>query len=141
MEAYRNILDGGQRWVHMRDVLRELVGRDFKLRYKLPGSDTSKLIEQPVTPSMAVTDIAKASDDARWVTAVAAFGQKLKGSDYAGTISYDQIAKLAAGARGVDPDGYRAEFIRLVGLADGLSGGSPQQPEMPDAAPLPPIVN
>jgi Ca-activated chloride channel homolog len=114
---------------------------DFKLRYKLPGSDTSKLIEQPVTPSMVVTDIAKASDDARWATAVAAFGQKLKGSDYAGTISYDQIAKLAAGARGVDPDGYRAEFIRLVGLADGLSGGSPQQPEMPDAAPLPPIVN
>ena len=34
MEAYRNVLPGGRRWIHMRDVLRELVGRDFKLRYK-----------------------------------------------------------------------------------------------------------
>ena len=34
MEAYRNIVRGGRRWIHMRDVLRELVTRDFKLRYK-----------------------------------------------------------------------------------------------------------
>jgi len=115
---------------------------DFKLRYKLPGSDTSKLIEQPVTPDMVMTDIAKTSNDARWATAVAAFGQKLRGSDYASGINYADIAKLATGARGIDPDGYRAEFIRLVGLADGLSGGtSSQQPGMPEPAPQAPTVN
>ena len=96
---------------------------DLKLRYKLPGSDTSRLIEQPVTPAMVVTDIAKASDDARWAAAVAAFGQKLKGSDYAGGMSYAQIKTLAAGARGNDPDGYRSEFLNLVGLAGALTGG------------------
>jgi len=113
---------------------------DFKLRYKLPGSDTSKLIEQPVTPDMVVTDIGKASNDARWATAVAAFGQKLRGSDYAGAMSYGDVAKLAAGARGSDPDGYRAEFIRLVGLADGLTGGAAPQPETPEPG-SPPLVN
>jgi len=95
---------------------------DLKLRYKLPGSDTSQLIEQPVTPAMAVSDIGRASDDARWAAAVAAFGQKLKGSDYAGSMSYADIKALAAGARGEDPDGYRSEFLNLVSLAGTLSG-------------------
>jgi len=113
---------------------------DVKLRYKLPGQDTSKLIEQPVTPAMAVTDIAKASDDARWAAAVAAFGQKLKGSDYAGALSYNQIKTLAAGARGTDPDGYRSEFLNLVSLAGTLSGeAAPTQPV--HEKPQPPAVN
>jgi Ca-activated chloride channel family protein len=94
---------------------------DLKLRYKVPGSEVSQLIEQPVTPAMVVSDIAAASNDARWAAAVAAFGQKLKGSDYAGGMSYAAIQSLAAGARGVDPDGYRSEFVRLVGLAGALS--------------------
>ena len=109
---------------------------DVKLRYKLPGQDTSKLIEQPVTPAMAVTDIAKASDDARWAAAVAAFGQKLRGSDYAGSMTYAQIKALAAGARGSDPDGYRSEFLNLVSLAGTLSGeAAPMQPSATPRAP------
>jgi Ca-activated chloride channel family protein len=95
---------------------------DFKLRYKLPGSDNSRLIEQPVGPSMVVDNIANASTDARWAAAVAAFGQKLRGSDYAGTMSYADIGQLARGARGADADGYRSEFINLVGLASALTG-------------------
>jgi Ca-activated chloride channel homolog len=109
---------------------------DVKLRYKLPGSDTSKLIEEPVTPAMVVTDIARASDDARWAAAVAAFGQKLKGSDYAGNMSYGDIKALAAGARGADPDGYRSEFLNLVSLAGTLTGAdAPPQPADATAAP------
>ena len=105
---------------------------DVKLRYKLPGSDTSKLIEQPVTSALVVTDIANASDDARWAAAVAAFGQKLKGSDYAGSMSYAQIKNLAAGARGIDAEGYRSEFLNLVSLAGTLSGGdAPSGPDVP----------
>jgi Ca-activated chloride channel family protein len=115
---------------------------DVKLRYKLPGSDTSKLIEQPVGPSMVVTDIARASDDARWAAAVAAFGQKLKGSDYAGDMSYGQIKLLAAGARGADPEGYRSEFLNLVSLAGTLSGEVEQpKPQPVDEKPQPPAVN
>ena len=32
-----------------------------------------------------------------------------------------QIAQLASGARSDDPDGYRAGFVQLVKLADGLA--------------------
>ena len=113
---------------------------DFKLRYKLPGSDTSQLIEQPVTPSMVVKDIGSASNDARWAAAVAAFGQKLKGSDYAGSLSYDAIQSLAAGARGADPEGYRSEFVHLVGLAGALSGSAAPAPA-DDGADMGPVVN
>ena len=113
---------------------------DFKLRYKLPGSDTSKLIEQPVGAAMVVDSIGKASNDARWAAAVAAFGQKLRGSDYAGAMSYSAIHQLAQGARGVDPDGYRSEFIKLVDLAGALSGVDPT-PLQPVDGPQPPIVN
>ncbi len=94
----------------------------LKLRYKLPGGTTSKLLQTPVTQALAVDDIAKASDDQRWAAAVAAFGQKLKGSNYAGALSYDAIRALAQGARGKDEDGYRAEFIRLIDLAKTISG-------------------
>ena len=89
---------------------------------------------------MVVDSIGKASNDARWAAAVAAFGQKLRGSDYAGAMSYSAIHQLAQGARGVDPDGYRSEFIKLVDLAGALSGVDPT-PLQPVDGPQPPIVN
>jgi len=92
----------------------------LKMRYKLPGSDTSTLIETPITRAMAVDDIARASSDARFSTAVAAFGQKLKGSNYGGEMSWAAIKALAQGARGTDEDGYRAEFVQLVNTAAAL---------------------
>jgi Ca-activated chloride channel family protein len=108
---------------------------DVKLRYKLPGSTASQLIEQPVTAAMVVDAVDKASVDARWAAAVAAFGQRLMGSDYAGSFGYGAIAQLAKGARGDDPDGYRAEFIRLVGLAGALSGDAGLTTPRPQTAP------
>jgi Ca-activated chloride channel family protein len=93
----------------------------LKMRYKLPDSDTSKLIQTPITEAVAVDDIAKASADARFATAVAAFGQKLKGSNYGGEMSWDQIKALAQGARGTDENGYRAEFVQLIGTAAALA--------------------
>jgi len=93
----------------------------LKMRYKLPDSDTSKLTETPITEAVAVDDIAKASADARFATAVAAFGQKLKGSNYGGEMSWDQIKALAQGARGADENGYRAEFVQLIGTAAALA--------------------
>lgn len=92
----------------------------LKMRYKLPGAETSTLIETPVTGTMVVGDIAKATEDGRFATAVAAFGQKLKGSNYGGELSWDQIRALAQGARGADENGYRAEFIRMLGTAAAL---------------------
>lgn len=89
----------------------------LKMRYKLPGSDVSQLIETPVTPDVVYGDIAEAGVDAQFATAVAAFGQKLKSSAYGSAISWDAIADLARAGRGADAGGYRAEFIGLVETA------------------------
>lgn len=53
----------------------------------------------------------------RFATAVAAFGQLLRGGTYTGAYNYDEVIKLAQAARGNDLFGYRAEFITLVRLA------------------------
>ncbi|MCF6327856.1 MAG: VWA domain-containing protein [Devosiaceae bacterium] len=94
----------------------------FKLRYKEPDGDVSKLIEVPITRDMVQQNMADASIDTRFAIAVAAFGQKLRGSVYGGDMSYADIKTLAAGARGDDQFGYRAEFIRLIDLAAAISG-------------------
>jgi Ca-activated chloride channel family protein len=89
----------------------------LKIRYKLPGSDVSTLLNTPVRSSMAVSSIGEASEDARFATAVAAFGEVLRGGRYTGSFGYDDVIALAQGARGGDPFGYRTEFINLVRLA------------------------
>ena len=92
----------------------------LKMRYKLPGETDSRLIETPISSSLAVDDISAVSGDMRFAAAVAAFGQTLKGSAY-GTMDYAAIKALAQGARGSDEDGYRAEFIQLIDDAAGLA--------------------
>lgn len=89
----------------------------LKMRYKLPESDVSQLIEQPVTADVVYDDIGEASNDMRFAAAVAAFGQKLKGSNYGSAIDWDEIAALARSGKGADESGYRAEFIQLVETA------------------------
>jgi Ca-activated chloride channel family protein len=92
----------------------------LKLRYKLPDGDTSTLVEQPISEDVAVKDLSQASADSRFAAAVAAFGQKLKGSNY-GEMSWDEIRALAQGARGEDENGYRAEFVQLIDVAKTLA--------------------
>jgi Ca-activated chloride channel family protein len=92
----------------------------LRMRYKLPDSDVSQLIEQPVTPSVVYAEIGQTSDDMRFAAAVAAFGQKLRGSHYAGTMSWDAIAELARSGRGEDASGYRNDFVQLVKAAKAL---------------------
>ncbi|KFC62445.1 von Willebrand factor type A domain protein [Devosia sp. LC5] len=89
----------------------------LKMRYKMPDSDVSQLIEQAVTPSVVYGDISEVSDDARFAAAVAAFGQKLKGSDYVRDMSWADIQALAQSGKGTDESGYRAEFIQLLKTA------------------------
>jgi len=94
----------------------------IKLRYKLPDGDVSRLVEQPVTVGSVFDATAMAGNDQRFAAAVAALGQKLRGSTAVDGISYADIAALAEGALGVDAHGYRAEFLDLVGLARTISG-------------------
>ena len=94
----------------------------LKIRYKLPAEEKSRLIELPISSANDLPDLSKAPDDARFATAVAAFGQKLKGSPEVADMSYDAIIALADGARGNDAWGRRSEFVRLARLAKSLSG-------------------
>lgn len=100
----------------------------LKMRYKLPESDVSQLIEQPVTADVVYGDISEASDDMRFAAAVAAFGQKLRGSNYGSAIDWDEIAALARSGKGADESGYRAEFIQLVETASLLKPDTDTDP-------------
>ncbi|MGB3337213.1 MAG: von Willebrand factor type A domain-containing protein [Devosia sp.] len=100
----------------------------LKMRYKLPDSDVSQLIEQPVTADLVYGDIADISDDMRFAAAVAAFGQKLRGSDYGSAMDWDEVETLARSGKGADDSGYRAEFIQLVDAASLLKPDTDTDP-------------
>jgi Ca-activated chloride channel family protein len=85
----------------------------LKIRYKLPESSTSELIEQPIL--MASRDVPEnIQRDVQFSTAVAGFGQLLRGGAFTGAMKYDDIIKQAQAAKGEDAFGYRTEFVQLV---------------------------
>jgi Ca-activated chloride channel family protein len=91
----------------------------LRIRYKLPGQDTSRLIERPITNADAVRDIAQANESARWATAVAGYGQLLRGDPYLRQgYDWNDVVRLAQTARGEDEFGWRAEFIQLARSAE-----------------------
>ncbi len=84
----------------------------IKLRYKKPDGVTSMLYEKAVQGE--VLDISGTSNNFRFSAAVAEFGMVLRDSDFKGKASIAHLLELAQGARGVDEEGYRGEFIKLV---------------------------
>jgi|TARA_R100000479_G_scaffold165038_1_gene104137 Ca-activated chloride channel family protein len=83
-----------------------------KFRYKEPDGDKSKLIVKTLKDSNA--DIKKTSEDFQFSAAVALFGQQLRDSEFISTKNRADVIQLAQAGRGIDKEGYRAEFIRLV---------------------------
>jgi len=94
-----------------------------RVRYKLPGASDSQLVEQAAPRADAR---AAGSDGMRRAAAAAAFAQWLRGGKYLDGYSPAQIAALARGARGEDPQGLNAELAALVEMAAGL--GTPAAP-------------
>jgi Ca-activated chloride channel family protein len=86
-----------------------------KLRYKAPDGDESKLMSTAIAnrPQAMTANLGFAS-------AVAEVGMLLRGSKSAGSASFESAATRARKFRQDDPDGYRAEFIKLAELAAGL---------------------
>ncbi|MDZ4337798.1 MAG: VWA domain-containing protein [Pseudomonas sp.] len=91
----------------------------LRIRYKAPGQNVSKLLEQPIQTA-DTRAISQASEDLRFAAAVAAFAQQLKGDTYTGRFSLADSAELARAAKGDDRFGLRAEFVQLVELAQSL---------------------
>ena len=90
-----------------------------QLRYKEPTGTKSRLITRPVKVR---GELGEPTGDFRFAAAVAAFGLVLRDSDYRGTANLDQALSLAQGSEGEDPEGDRAEFIRLVESARAIGG-------------------
>jgi Ca-activated chloride channel family protein len=88
-----------------------------KIRYKLPKSDTSRLIATPIGRASEVASFAEAPRDARFATGVASFAELLRGGKYSGAMSYDDVLAIVSKAKGEDAFGYRAEFVQLVRAA------------------------
>lgn len=95
-----------------------------KVRYKLPGQSSSKLIEQPV-PARSIP-LAQADADTRLALAAASYAQQLRGGEYNGRLDWNAIAKMAANTQARDPFGLIAEFRELVGTAKSLSSKQPE---------------
>ncbi len=91
----------------------------IKFRYKKPQGDKSTLIVHPV-PFRPVA-LKDSSDNFRWSAAVAQWGLILRGSEYKGSASFENVLSLAKGSKGQDNEGYRSEFIQLVGISKSLS--------------------
>ncbi|MGB3544351.1 YfbK domain-containing protein [Rubrivirga sp.] len=94
------------------------------LRYK-PALEAGTFSDESVGLEVAVAGEVVALGDAteatRWAVAVTEAALLLGASDYAPGASYSHALELAQGARGDDPHGDRAEFIRLVETARALT--------------------
>lgn len=87
-----------------------------KLRYKKPDADNSVNMELPVLDNKK-NDV---SSDMYFASAVAMFAQLIKNSDYKGDATYDKAISLAKSGLENDPEGYKAEFIRLAEITKNL---------------------
>lgn len=90
----------------------------IKFRYKKPDGDKSLLIEHVVNNTNK--SIAQTSDNFRFAASVAQFGMLLRNSEFRQDASFSNAWKLANGARAYDPEGYRAEFLKLLKNAQSL---------------------
>jgi Ca-activated chloride channel family protein len=113
------------RYGHEKKASSTAAGNDdelcfVKVRYKLPGESASHLIEHAVHAASARKTLGDAPEDQRFAVAVAGFAQRLRGEQQVADYSYAEIAGLANSARGVDADGYRAEFVKLVRMTESL---------------------
>lgn len=96
----------------------------LKLRYKPLDSDKSKLLEFNLNKDAAVE---QTSDNFRFSAAVAAFGMLLRDSEFKGTANFDKVKNWALSAKGQDPNGDRAELVKLIQLAAQIKSNAAAQ--------------
>ncbi|MDI1301362.1 MAG: VWA domain-containing protein [bacterium] len=97
----------------------------LRIRYKQPDASTSVELARAVLHPGNAALAHEPSADFRFTAAVAGFGQLLRQSPYTGTFGYQDVKTLAEKSIGSDKNGYRREFITLVGLAKSLTPAKP----------------
>ena len=91
----------------------------LRLRYKLPGQNESRLIEQPLSAG-AIRAAQAPRGDTAFAVAVAAYGQLLRGDTNMGRFSFADVRALAQRAN--LSDWWRREFVQLTQSAE--AGGA-----------------
>jgi Ca-activated chloride channel family protein len=84
-----------------------------KVRYKEPNGHSSKLLSQPVRAAESKL----ASSDFQWAMAMAGFGMLLRESPHRGSLTWNQVAAIAASSIGKDPEGYRKQAFEMINAA------------------------
>jgi Ca-activated chloride channel family protein len=95
-----------------------------KLRYKQPDGDVSRLMSRVVHDR-----VESLTPQLGFAAAVAEFGMLLRKSEFKGDATWSSAQDLARRFRGEDPDGYRAEFVRLLELAAALDAQNMTSPQ------------
>jgi Ca-activated chloride channel homolog len=95
----------------------------LKIRYKLPSETTSREISAAINKGNEYKNISEAPGDSRFASAVAAFGQLVKGDSHINQFTYDDVINLGRSSIGDDLYGYRAEFLNLARLAKTAAAG------------------
>lgn len=90
-----------------------------KIRYKEPAGFKSKLIS--TTVETKTKSFSSASENLRFASSVAQFGMILRDSKYKGTASYESVYNLALASKGIDEEGYRSEFLKLIKLTQNIN--------------------
>lgn len=88
----------------------------IKFRYKQPDGDKSK--EMVRTVSNRRLSIEACSEDTRFASSVALFGMLLRESTFVKEGDEHMVTNLARDSKGEDSEGYRADFIKMVKMAD-----------------------
>ena len=87
-----------------------------KVRYKAPDGDESRLLSRAVLAEEGTAP----SVDFQFQAAVAEFGLLLRNSDHRGKAELSHVIAAARDALGDDPEGYRAEFVKLAEAVRGI---------------------
>ncbi len=88
-----------------------------KVRYKAPDGAESRLVSTTLGKETRAI-----SANIGFASAVAEVGMLLRKSEFLGSASYQSAIARARTFNQNDPDGYRAEFVRLADLAGSLAG-------------------
>jgi len=85
-----------------------------KIRYKEADGDSSKLMSKVITDSNSNID----KKETDFVQTVAGFGMLLRESKYKNELKFSKLIELAKDSKGIDREGYRAEFVKMMEQAE-----------------------
>ncbi len=105
----------------------------ISIRYKSPTEEKSALVKT-IVPNKS-KKMKDCSEDFLFAAAVAQYAMILRDSPFKGNAGFANTIELAQNNKGRDTEGYRAEFIRLLKLAESIYAQSDIEISLPEPSP------